>query len=1013
MSEPKDPETLTVDVVLPEQLAAVRERFAAAWKEALHGAIPPRIDDFLGDNKEPERATLRRALERIDDYFRCGGTLEYREPQSNQPDPAAATVDWAQPGSGGAGVPAARNHGAPATVDVGAGGTVDYSTDSGRTTDHAPAGADDLMSVPAQAAAKVQDLPNVGGYQILGILGRGAMGVVYKARQRGLQRIVALKMILAGGHASASDVARFQSEAEAVGRLQHPNIVQVYEVGEQDGCPYLSLEFVDGGSLGKKIAGEPQPIQPAAHLIMLLAQGMEAAHQKGIIHRDLKPSNVMLTQPRQTGSSESSKSTISISESLYGIPKIADFGLAKRLDEECGQTRSGSILGTPSYMAPEQAEGRSKEVGPLADVYALGAVLYELLTGRPPFRGEGMMDTLEQVRHREVVPPSQLQPKVPADLETICLKCLQKEQGRRYASAAALAEDLRRFLAGEPIQARPVSALERGWRWCGRNPVVAGLSVVLFASLLAGTIVATTFAIVASNRADQLALEKEQTERQRLDAVDKKKLAEKNEQFAITQRNRADRTKDAANQQREVAEEELKTFIELVQDKFKDTGKMSKEVRELREIILKRGADSLRKIAEIASKNADFFEKEPGLYKRAEAYALFEIAKLLKEGNDWPKALEFYERVTAIFEELAHDESAGDKARGNQAVAYISLGDMRLFRDLDAPRAQHEYLKALALWQAVLEKPRQPAFYKPDEVRKHIANLETKMAGVAKRLGDPAQAKKHYLANLAFYKDPGNVAGTKDALLAGEAMLHFYLADISWRLGEEHEMLDHQNQCLNIRKALVEKNVGKPSFRQALASAYDGCGDGFLHLGKVEQARSYYQQARQLALELHNGDPTYEPYKSMLAQNHYRLGTVALMTGNRRRSAQHFREALQIFQEQHKKDPDHLVVVLGLARCGEHEKAAAMADKLYKLNAKNPEVLYHLACGYALCGAAAGKQHPQFGHYLKLALDTLNRATPEYYKDVMCVNTDPDLAVLHDQPGFGELIARLKKQAEK
>jgi serine/threonine protein kinase len=305
-------------------------------------------------------------------------------------DPSSATVDVPQAEVQTVDVRPATSPQGQQTVDLpkaspAGAATVDLPRDAAATVDHTPV-EDSLSALPAQPAVKVQELPSVAGYQILGILGRGAMGVVYKARQRGLQRIVALKMILAGGHASESEVARFRSEAEAVGQLQHPNIVQVYEVGEQDGCPFFSLEFVDGGSLNKKIAGEPQPIRPAAHLVMLLAQGMEAAHQKGIIHRDLKPSNVMLTQPRQPGSSGSSAGAL-LSESHYGVPKIADFGLAKRLEDESGQTRSGAILGTPSYMAPEQAEGRSKQVGPLADVYALGAVLYELLTGRPPFRG--------------------------------------------------------------------------------------------------------------------------------------------------------------------------------------------------------------------------------------------------------------------------------------------------------------------------------------------------------------------------------------------------------------------------------------------------------------------------------------------------------------------------------------------------------------------------------------------------------------------------------------------------
>jgi WD40 repeat protein len=299
-------------------------------------------------------------------------------------------------------------------------------------------------------------LPVVSGYDILGVLGRGGMGVVYQARQSCLKRIVALKMILAGDHAGPGQLARFRREAEAVASLQHPNIVQIHEVGEAAGTPYFSLEFVDGGSLAQKAAGTPQPVRQAAELVETLARAVHHAHEQGIVHRDLKPANVLLTAD--------------------GTPKITDFGLAKRLDEEAGgfsQSHTGAVVGTPSYMAPEQAAGRRETLGPATDVYALGAILYELLTGRPPFRGETPLSTLEQVRSQEPVSPSRLHPRVPRDLETICLKCLQKELSRRYGSALALANDLQHFLAGEPIRARRVGYPGRAFRWCRRKPALA------------------------------------------------------------------------------------------------------------------------------------------------------------------------------------------------------------------------------------------------------------------------------------------------------------------------------------------------------------------------------------------------------------------------------------------------------------------------------------------------------------------------------------------------------------
>jgi len=317
--------------------------------------------------------------------------------------------------------------------------------------------------------------PAVAGFEILDELGRGGMGVVYKARQINLGRLVALKMVLAGAHAGPKALARFHAEAQAVASLQHPNIVQIHDVGQAGGLPYLSLEFVDGGSLAQQIDGRPQDITQAARTIRTLARAIHAAHLQGIVHRDLKPANILLTAD--------------------GRLKITDFGVARRLGDDSHQTRTGTIVGTPDYMAPEQARGEAHDAGPLVDQHALGAILYELLTGRPPFRGATPFDTIEQVRNQESVPPTRLQPKVPRDLETICLKCLQKEPHRRYTDASALADDLDRFLEGRPVLARPIPAVERLGRWCRRNPRVAGLAAAVLVLLVTVAIISTAFAV--------------------------------------------------------------------------------------------------------------------------------------------------------------------------------------------------------------------------------------------------------------------------------------------------------------------------------------------------------------------------------------------------------------------------------------------------------------------------------------------------------------------------------------
>ncbi len=372
-----------------------------------------------------------------------------------------------------------------------------YKVPPNPTGDRAPS------PVPADPS-----LPVVPGYEILGKLGQGGMGVVYEARQTKLGRLVALKMIR-GGRADADQLERFRGEAEAVAQLQHPNIVQIYEVGEADGLPFFSLEYIDGGSLDRQLKAAPLSAADAARLLELLARAVHAAHRHGIIHRDLKPANVLLARsepgrgvrlPTGPGHYETFE------------PKVTDFGLAKRLGDDSGQTASGVILGTPSYMAPEQASGRIKELGPATDVYALGALLYDALVGRPPFKAATVMETVRQVISEEPIPPRRLQPNVPRDLETICLTCLQKDRAKRYASAEALADDLRRFQNREPIRARPARPWERLAKWARRKPAAAALVAVSLLLALASVGAVGLFALYAAQQADLYARELKQTQ---------------------------------------------------------------------------------------------------------------------------------------------------------------------------------------------------------------------------------------------------------------------------------------------------------------------------------------------------------------------------------------------------------------------------------------------------------------------------------------------------------------------
>lgn len=346
-------------------------------------------------------------------------------------------------------------------------------------------GAAQSHVVPPHLVEKLRPL----GYELHALIDQGGMGVVYKATQTELRRTVALKMI-AGIHAGPKQLARFRAEAEAVARLHHPNVVQIYDVGEVDGHSYFSMEYVAGGTLAHKLEAGPLAPASAAELVEVLARAVHHAHARGVVHRDLKPANILLgkdegrrTKDEPQADSSSGSSFVLHPSSL--TPKLTDFGLAKRLGADIGHTATGEVIGTPTYMAPEQALGETAVIGPHTDVWALGAILYECLTGRPPFRGGSLLETLRQVISDEPFPLRGVQPAVPYDLRAICLKCLEKKPSHRYASAADLADDLRRFADGRPILARPLSPPRRALKWARRHPLRAAV-VVLTALVVAG-----------------------------------------------------------------------------------------------------------------------------------------------------------------------------------------------------------------------------------------------------------------------------------------------------------------------------------------------------------------------------------------------------------------------------------------------------------------------------------------------------------------------------------------------
>jgi serine/threonine protein kinase len=844
--------------------------------------------------------------------------------------------------------------------------------------------------------------PEVAGYEILGVLGRGGMGVVYKARQPGLKRLVALKMVLAGGHAGAGDLVRFRAEAEAVARLQHPNIVQIYEVGEEDGRPFFSLEYVDGGSLATRIAGTPQPPRDAAKLLHALAPAVEYAHQHAVLHRDLKPANILLAFSDASQKRSDAERFCEASLNDF-VPKITDFGLAKRLEEDAGQTQSGSIIGTPNYMGPEQAAGRIRAVGPAADVYGLGAILYELLTGRPPFKAATALETLELVRVREPVAPTQLQPKIPRDMETICLKCLHKEPQRRYASAQELADDLRRFLAGEPIRARPVSGPERLWRWCRRNPRVALLSATT-------ALVVVVWAVTSSVLAWHLHLQQQETEQARAvaaanEAMAKAKAAEARAKEQEAKAN-ADRAAGNARVARTRQGQALGRMIGLGEQMERQlrgrrlAAALGPAAGRLREDLLTALRQSLAGLAK------DLEGTDVTAFGTAAIHQ--HMGDLLLRLGQGEKALQLFRLATDVCQREAKRDPNSDKARANLAVMLWRLGDLALELKGDARGARGYYREANALLKEVEEHPRSGDYSKVDGLRL-LSHAAARLGNAELALGEPEAAAGHF-EEARRRRQAWSEAEPKNldprSFLA-EA--HLRLAITATHKGDKATAKTHFDQALAHGTALAKDVPRNLSYRGDLADIYGELGDAQLCQGENEAAAKSYEQAwqhLQAATQGEADDPSLLP---LVALTHERM--AASLRGRKLSSdaEKHLREALRLREELVRTEAVNLTwkaaYLLTLARVGKHVEAARGAAALSKEAPESCPLQLQAARCFTSCAEAAGDAEAKQA-YTKQALEALRAATRPEFRDWAALRTDPDLAPLRQDAAFRKLVTK-------
>jgi serine/threonine-protein kinase len=827
---------------------------------------------------------------------------------------------------------------------------------------------DDLLAPPT----KPGEVGQLGPYRILRRLGAGGMGVVYLAQQDRPSRLVAVKMVLAGPRAGSERRARFLGETEIIARLQHANIVPVYEVGEHDGQPYYTMEYVAGGSLARRLAASPLAPREAGELVKQLAGAVSFAHQHGVVHRDLKPGNILLQsndlpgqrQEEETGR-QGGAATAQVSLSGH-TPKISDFGVAKQLDVDRGQTQTGAILGTPGYMAPEQAQG-SKQIGPLADVYSLGAILYECLTGRPPFRAATVLETLEQVRTQEPVAPSRLQPGVPRDLQTITLKCLEKAPKRRYLSAEALADDLGRFLRGEPIHARAVGFIERLGKWVRRKPALAalaGVSAVLFCALIFGVFIHYSRLNTALLKSEASA-EEARTQRQRAETNYRQAREAINRMLArLNDSDGAAKMPGAKLLEQKQREDALAFFQEVVRE---------------------------------------IHDPEPALqFDVATAY--LSAAGLKGKLGLMDMGEQELHQARVLLEELTTRYPSDIDYRMYLAKCYLALGILYGVTNEFAQCGHYRQLTVDVCKQLCQAEPNK------EQWQNYYIAANINLGGLYFALNEFDQAKQCYEEARAGQERLAAKHPEAPTHRAGIAIALVNLGEVYWATGDA----GHAELTFQEASALLEPILRGSPLDPDFVTIFNGLATSRAHLlitqDKPRQAMDLLTRGMAPVETLWRQEPESRKYGNSLVESYLLLGRAHLLLGQESAAAQDWKRLLELSNKlaPEEADPEH---ALALAEMGRWQEAAGLA-----IASGVPFKLYRFALALAACSTAAGKD-------AKLSAELRTRKSDEYAGQALALlrkvheagyfksairatdlRQDPVLAALRTRPEFQDLF---------